>query len=152
MKLDNFDLRLVKALQQDSRLTGQALAEKVGLSPSQCTRRRQQLEAQGFIAGYKAVLSPEMAGIDIFAYIHVTMDKHTNDTAEKFHKFIRTSPYILEAYKLTGGSDYLLKVAAEDLKDFNQLTNQIQSLPGLARLESQIVLDRLKSHTPLPLE
>ena len=151
MKIDQFDLKLLKELQSDSRLTGAELAERVGLSPSQCTRRRQQLETAGIIAGYKAVIDPEKVGVDIFAFIHVTMDKHSRQNAEEFRRMIRASPYTLDAWKLTGVSDYLLRVAANDLQDFNEFSEQLLEHPAISRLESQIVIERIKEHAPIDI-
>jgi DNA-binding Lrp family transcriptional regulator len=151
MNIDIFDIRLLKELQTDSRLTGAELAERVGLSASQCTRRRQHLEQQGVIAGYKAVIDPDKVGVDIFAFIQVTMDKHSRKNAEDFRRMINASPYTLDAWKLTGASDYLLRVAANDLADFNEFSEQLLEHPAISRLESQIVIERIKEHAPIDI-
>ena len=113
--LDQFDLKLLAALEADGRLTNAELAEKIGLSASQCSRRRIRLEEIGIIEGYSARLNAARLGIGLLALIQVTLSPHSKENAKKFREFVNGIEEIQEAYALTGDADYLLKVAAPDL-------------------------------------
>ena len=150
--LDGFDLALLAALQEDGRLTNQELAERVNLSASQCSRRRLRLEAERVISGYRAVLSARALDLQIAAFIQVTLAAHSRDIAEGVTALLRERPEILEAYALTGDTDYLLRVAVRDLEALSRLVNDVLlPHPAVARVQSRIVLERLKEHGPLPI-
>jgi len=150
--LDAFDWRLLDALQQDASLTNGALAEKVGLSASQISRRRQRLEQAGTIRGYRALIEPSAIGLGVTVFIHVALDTHSRDNARRFRDLVRLTPAILEAHALTGEADYLLKVAVGDLKDLSRFVNEIlMPHESVARVRSEIALDTLKEPGLLPL-
>jgi len=151
-QLDSFDRRLLDALQQDASATNGALAERIGLSPSQVSRRRQALEAAGVIRGYRALLDPEAIGLAITVFIHVALDTHSRDNARRFRDLVRLTPAVLEAHALTGEADYMLKVAVGDLKELARLVNDVL-LPheSVARVRSEIALETLKEPGRLPL-
>ena len=88
--MDDFDLKLLRALQEDGRLTNNDLADRVGLSASQCSRRRSALENAGVIKGYQAVLSSEALGLAVLAFVHVTLATHSPDNAKRFQQLIET--------------------------------------------------------------
>lgn len=150
--LDPFDLRLLDALQQDASLTNGMLAEKVGLSASQISRRRQRLEEEGTIRGYRALIEPAAIGLAVTVFIHVALNTHSRDNARRFRDLVRLTPAVLEAHALTGEADYLLKVAVGDLKELSRLVNEIL-LPheSVARVRSEIALETLKEPGLLPL-
>ncbi len=152
LPLDAFDLRLLAALQDNGRLTNQQVGERIGLSPSQCSRRRTALEAAGLIRGYKADLAAEALGFRLLVFIQVTLSEHSGDNARNFRDLIARVDEVQEAYALTGDADYLLKVVVPDLKDLSALVNDVL-LPHttIARVRSSIVLDRLKETARLPL-
>ena len=150
--LDSFDLALLSALQDDGRLTNQELAERVNLSASQCSRRRLRLEAAGIIRGYRAVLSARSLDLEIGAFVQVTLAAHSKDIAESFAGLLRERSEILEAYALTGDTDYLFRVVTRDLDALSRLVNDVLlPHPAVARVQSRIVLERLKEHGPLPI-
>jgi DNA-binding Lrp family transcriptional regulator len=150
--LDNFDLKLLAALEADGRLTNAELAEKVGLSASQCSRRRIRLEETGIIEGYSARLNAARVGIGLLALIQVTLSPHSKENARKFRDFVNGVEEILEAYALTGDTDYLLKVAAPDLSGLSRIINDL-ILPqaSVSHVKSSIVLTTLKDTRRLPL-
>ena len=150
--LDNFDLRLLGALQANGRLTNQEIGDAIGLSPSQCSRRRSALEAAGLIRGYRADLAAEALGFTLLVFIHVTLDAHSRDNAQNFRTLIARLDEVQEAYAMTGDADYLLKIVVRDLKDLSRLVNDVL-LPhaSIARVRSSVVLDRLKETARLPL-
>jgi DNA-binding Lrp family transcriptional regulator len=152
VSLDDFDLRLLAALQDSGRLTNQEVGDRIGLSPSQCSRRRTALEAAGLIRGYRAELAAEALGFRLLVFINVTLATHSRDNATNFRELVARVDEVQEAYALTGDADYLLKVVVPDLKDLSVLVNDVL-LPHetVARVRSSIVLDRLKETARLPL-
>ena len=151
--LDAFDLRILVALQENGRLTYEELGERVGLSASQCSRRRAGLEAAGLIRGYRADLARRSAiGFRLLVFVQITLATHSGDNAEKFRKLVARLDEVQEAYATSGDTDYLLKIVVPDLKDLSVLVNEIL-LPheSVARVRSSIVLDRLKETASLPL-
>ena len=152
ISVDAFDLKMLAALQDDGRLTNQQLADLVGLSASQCSRRRMRLEEEKVIAGYHADLAGEALGFNLIAFIHITLATHSPDNAKKFRALINRVDDIQEAYALTGDADYLIKLAVPDLKELSRILNEV-FLPheSVAHVRSSIVLDRLKQSARLPL-
>ena len=150
--VDAFDLKMLAALQDDGRLTNQQLADLVGLSASQCSRRRMRLEEEKVIAGYHADLAGEALGFNLIAFVHITLATHSPDNAKKFRALVNRVDDIQEAYSLTGDADYVLKVVLRDLKDLSDLVNNVlMPHQSVAHVRSSIVLDRLKESAKLPL-
>lgn len=150
--VDGFDLKIITALQNDGRLTNQQLADTVGLSASQCSRRRMRLEEDGVIAGYHADLAGEMLGFNVIAFVHITLATHSPDNAKHFHDLVLRVDNVQEAYSLTGDADYLLKIILRDLKSLSDIVNNVlMPHPSVAHVRSSIVLDRLKATAKLPL-
>ncbi len=150
--LDSFDLKLLTALQEDGRLTNAELADRIGLSASQCSRRRIKLEESGIIQGYQARLDAERVGLPIMALVQVTLGTHSNDNAKKFAAFVDSVVEIQEAYAVTGESDYMLKVVVASLPDLARLiSDTILVHPTVSHVKSSIVLSKLKSVHRLPL-
>jgi DNA-binding Lrp family transcriptional regulator len=100
--MDHFDIKLLDALQRDGRLTNNELAEKVGLSPSQCSRRRGQLEEEGAIRGYHAALEPGALGFGVIAFVQVTLATHSPDNARRFQQLVERVDEVQEAFAVTG--------------------------------------------------
>ncbi len=150
--MDDFDRRLLAALQEDGRLTNQELAARVGLSASQCSRRRAALEAAGIIEGYHAQLCAEALGLGVVVFVAVTLATHSPDTAQRFRQLIDGLEEVQEAYALTGSADYLVKLAVPDLKALARILGEV-FLPhaSIEHVHSSIVLDRLKQTSRLPL-
>jgi DNA-binding Lrp family transcriptional regulator len=150
--VDAFDLKLLAALQDDGRLTNQQLADLVGLSASQCSRRRMRLEEERVIAGYHADLASEALGFNLIAFIHITLATHSPDNAKRFRALVNRVDDIQEAYSLTGDADYLLKAVLRDLKSLSDIVNNVlMPHQSVAHVRSSIVLDRLKESSKLPL-
>ena len=150
--LDATDARLLALLQNDAQLTAQELGEWLNLSPSQAGRRRQRLEAEGFIRAYRAELSPERLGLAVEAFIQIVMATHTEKNARDFVRLTRTQPEIVGAWTLTGEADYLLRVYCTNLAALNRLVQQVLlPHPAVSRVQSQIVMERVKPDAPLPV-
>ncbi len=151
-QLDAFDRKILMLLQEDARLTSNELADKVNLSPSQCARRRQRLEEEGIIRGYRAALHREGLGFGIVNIISVTLATHNRDNARRFADLVRRLPQVLEAHALTGEMDYALKVVTRDLKELSAFVNDVL-LPhkSVLHVRTSIVLETLKETSALPL-
>ncbi|HWK13945.1 MAG TPA: Lrp/AsnC family transcriptional regulator [Rhizobiaceae bacterium] len=152
MQIDPFDRKILALLQDDARLTNNDLSERVNLSPSQCSRRRQRLEEEGLIAGYRAVLHREALGFSLVNIITVTLATHNRDNARRFGDLVARLPQVLEAHALTGEMDYVLKVVVPDLKALSSFVNDVL-LPheSVQHVKTAIVLDTLKETAALPL-
>jgi DNA-binding Lrp family transcriptional regulator len=152
ISLDGFDLKMLIALQEDGRLTNQQLADAVGLSASQCSRRRMRLEDEGVVSGYHADLASERLGFNVIAFVHITLATHSPDNAQHFRDLVQRVDDVQEAYSLTGDADYLLKIILRDLKSLSDIVNDVlMPHPSVAHVRSSIVLDRLKVTAKLPL-
>ncbi len=150
--LDETDSRLLTALQQDATQTSEALGRRLNLSPSQIGRRRQRLESEGYIEGYRARLVPERLGLRVQAFISVQMATHAPDQVKTFTRILETRPEVTSAWTLTGDADYLLRVYCDDLGGLNVLIHQVLlPHPAVARVQSQIVMDQFKADAPLPI-
>lgn len=149
-ELDRADAAILEALQRNGRLTSQELAEEVRMSPSQCARRRQRLEEEGYIVGYRAVVDRRRVGVPIEVFIQVVMANHSQENAATFVELVQATPEILDAWTLTGSADYLLRVAVTDLDALSRLiSGTLLRHPIVSRVQSQIVLVDLKSMSPV---
>ncbi len=153
MQIDQFDQKILAALQADGSATNQELADKVGLSPSQCSRRRTQLEQDGVIQGYAARLDPRALGLDVTVFITVTLARHSRYNSERFHALLNQLDEVQEAHSMTGDMDYLIKVVVPSLDALSALINDVL-LPNDAvqQVHSTIVLNTLKRNGGLPLK
>jgi DNA-binding Lrp family transcriptional regulator len=152
ISLDAFDFKILRALQEDGRLTNQELAEIAGLSASQCSRRRMRLEDEKVISGYCAELASEALGFGVIAFIQITLATHSPDNAKRFRELVNRVDDIQEAYSLTGDADYVVKAVLRDLKSLSDIVNDVlMPHPSVAHVRSSIVLDRLKESGKLPL-
>lgn len=149
--LDSTDTRLLSALQKNAHLTAHELGDLLNLSPSQAGRRRQRLEAEGYIQGYAARLDPLRLGLHVQGFVQVNLGSHGPDQSASFARLVSTRPEITSAWTMTGEADYLLRVYCEDLPALNDLIhNVLLPHPAVARVQSQIVMDQLKRDAPLP--
>ncbi|KEJ98118.1 MULTISPECIES: Lrp/AsnC family transcriptional regulator [Roseobacteraceae] len=149
--LDDLDTRLLEALQKNAQATAQELADTLHLSPSQIGRRRQRLEAAGYIEGYTARLNPAKLGLNVQGFVQVHLGTHGPDHSAAFARLVRSRPEITSAWTMTGDADYLLRVFCADLPALNALIHEVLlPHPAVARVHSQIVMDQLKRDGPLP--
>jgi DNA-binding Lrp family transcriptional regulator len=148
---DETDHRLLAALQKDAHLTAQELGEILHLSPSQAGRRRQRLEAEGYIQSYSARLDAEKLGLKVQAFVQVQLATHGPKQSAEFARMVELRPEIVSAWTLTGEADYLLRVYCADLRALHTLIHEVLlPHPAVARVQSQIVMDQFKRDAPLP--
>ena len=147
-----FDRKILAHLQEDARLTNNDIAERVNLSPSQCSRRRQRLEEDGYIRGYRAVLDRDKLGYSLVNIISVTLATHNRDNARRFAELLSRLPEVQEAHALTGEMDYVLKVVTPDLRSLSEFVNGVL-LPheSVQHVKTAIVLETLKEAGGLPV-
>lgn len=151
-RMDELDMKILDALQRDGRLTNPELAERVGLSPSQCSRRRAGLEDAGTIASYRAHLDPAKVGLGIIVFVQVTLATHSPDNSRRFADLIRHLDEVQEAYALTGTADYQIKLIVPDLVALRHILNDVL-LPhqSVENVHSSVALECLKQTSRLPL-
>ena len=147
MQIDDYDLKILTLLQANGRLTNQELSDLVGLSASQCSRRRIILEQANQILGYHARVSPEAVGLGIVGLIEVRLINHTSDYVESFHQMVAEQGAIVDAYKTTGDADYLLKVAVASLAELSALISElVAGHRSVGHVKTSVVLERLKEN------
>lgn len=152
MQLDRTDRAILKALQQDGRITNAALAEKVSLSESACLRRVRALEEAGLIEGYTALVSSIAAGYPVSVFVSIALDRQQQGGLEAFEAAVRRIPEVMECYLMTGEHDYLLRIVVRDLEDFERVHRQhLTRLPHVARVHSSFAVRTVQHSRVLPL-
>ncbi|WP_435277489.1 Lrp/AsnC family transcriptional regulator [Rhodococcus yananensis] len=150
--MDATDRRILAELQRDGRLTLTELADRVGLSISPCHRRLRALERSGAVRGYRAVLDANTLGLTFEALVFVTMRSSDRATLDAFESAVAEVRHVLQAQRLFGDPDYLLRVVSRDLPAFQSLYDErLATLPGVQRLSSTLVMKSVADDRPLPL-
>jgi Lrp/AsnC family transcriptional regulator, leucine-responsive regulatory protein len=150
--MDYIDRNILRELQKDGRLTNQELAQRVGLTASPCLRRVRQLEQDGVIQGYRAVIDPEAVGrgFEVLVSIEVKRDRKA---VEEVEAALREIPDVIEAYRLFGSPGCLLRIAVADITAYEQLwIERLTTLSGVTEVNSQIVMKRIKEPRFLPVD
>jgi DNA-binding Lrp family transcriptional regulator len=142
----------VRELQQDGRMTVTELAGRVGLSLSPCHRRLRALEQSGAISGYHIHLDANALGLTFEALVFATMRAGDRDTVDAFEQAVAAIPHVLQAQRLFGDPDYLLRIITRELPAYQKLYgNRLATLPGVQRLSSTLVMKSVVENRPLPL-
>ena len=143
--MDDQNEKILQILQQDGRISNLDLADRVGLSPSACLRRVQDLEKRGVIQGYRAVLNRQALGRGFVAYIAVGLNDHTKAGQEAFEHAVERTPEVLECHNVTGTVEYLLRVEVADLAAYKAFhTDTLGTLPQVNGLTTYVVMDSSK--------
>ena len=151
MPLDATELEILEALQLDGRMTNAELAKRVGLSDSPCFRRVKRLEQEGIIRRYAAVVDQTQLGLEVTAFVEVTMERQPDAATEEFHARVRDDPHIIECHAMSGSHDYLMKVVARNMNHFSHLVmHRILKFPGVLNVQSSFSLSEVKVDTALP--
>lgn len=150
--MDAIDRDILRSLQQDGRMTNLELAKAVGLSPTPTLRRVRELERSGAIQGYRAIVDPEAVERSFQVLVWVDLVQGTRETIEGFESALLEIPDVVEAQRLFGEPDYLLRVAVRDTTDYEQLyTNRLAALPGVRKARSQIAMKTIRQGLVLPV-
>jgi len=153
MKMDKWDISILKAVQKDGRLSNRELAKKVSLSPSPSWRRLRALEEAGVISHYAAVVDRHKVGLSIMGFAHVTLHDHSADNVKKFDRAIMSAPQVLECHATSGGHDYMLKVVAPDMASYQDFLSEYLLKIGVVRtVNTSFALKQQKNTTVLPLD
>lgn len=153
MQFDETDIRILRALQKEGRISNAELSERVNLSQSACHRRIQRLEEDGYISGYVALLSPEKIGRKTVVYVEITLSGQKDEILSAFEEAVARVPDVMECHLMAGAADYLLKVVAKDAEDFARIHRRyLASLPGVQGMQSSFSLKSVLQTTALPLE
>ncbi|MEQ9040076.1 MAG: Lrp/AsnC family transcriptional regulator [Silicimonas sp.] len=140
-KIDRINQQILRHLSQNGRISNLELADKVGLSPSACLRRVQELEREGIIAGYRAVIDKGKLGIGFIAYVAVGLNNHSKASQEAFERAISRSPEVVECHNITGTVEYLLRIEAADLAAYKVFhTEVLGTLPQVNAITSYVVM------------
>ena len=139
--LDTIDLAILKVLQANARITNAELAEKIGLSPSACSRRLDILERSGVIDGYHARLSHKALDYKMIAIVHISLSGQFAKTLAEFEAAVKLCPNVLVCYLMSGEYDYILRVAARDLEDYERIHRDwLSALPHVVKINSSFAL------------
>lgn len=153
VKLDRIDLKILRELQKDGRMTNVDLAKLVGISAPPCLRRMRALEESGYIRGYHADVAGEKLGFGLTVFIHVGLANHAESDLNHFARLLDSWPQVRESYMLTGDSDFLLKVVAEDWEAFQKfLTSQLAGTPNVSHVKSYPAMRRTKYAPGAPID
>jgi DNA-binding Lrp family transcriptional regulator len=139
--LDQISQHILRELSRNGRISNIELADRVGLSPSACLRRVQDLERRGVITGYRAVLDRDAMGAGFVAYIGVGLNDHSKAGQEAFERAISRAPQVRECHNITGTIEYLLRVECADLKSYKTFhTDMLGALPQVNAITSYVVM------------
>lgn len=148
--LDRTDVKILRALQADGRLTNAELAQRVNVSPATCHRRTQRLLDDGFIAGVRAQVSPGAVGLGALVMVGVVLDRSTPESFAAFEGAVTGMKEVLDCNLVAGDFDYLLKIRVRDMADFNKLHGErLIALPGVRQTRTFFVMKEVKENAPL---
>lgn len=149
--MDSKDRQILRELQGDGRLTNQDLSERVNLSPSPCLRRVRLMEEQGIIKGYTALVDQKAWGLPVTVFIRLKLERHSDEAVNAFEQAIIAMPQVMDCWLMTGRSDYLLRVIAADLDDYERFVRrELQRVPGIASIDTSFAYGSVKHAQVLP--
>lgn len=151
-RLDANDRRILRELSRNGRISNAELADKIGLSPSPCWQRTRRLEEEGYIEGYTVTLNREKMGVPETVLIEVTLDRHDDAILENFGRQMAAMPEVMEVWLVTGEYDYLLKVAVDGTRGYEEfLRKRLYRVPGIRNSRSSFALRCIKqTGVPVP--
>ena len=152
MNIDNIDRKILETLQDDGRIKNSDLAKIINISPPPTAERVKKLEKNGYINKYVALVNPAKIGITCFTYVEVTLVRHGKEGVERFMRSIVKLDEVMECHHITGGADFLLKIATKDIPTYEQFIIQsLTALPDVQHLKTLVVLSTLKQETKIPI-
>jgi len=152
ISLDKLDIRILNVLQTDATLSAAEIAERVGTATATCWRRIQRLEREGVIRARVALLDRERLGLNLTIFAHVKLANHGRDALARFEHAIRDHREVLECYTLLGESDFLLRIIARDIKDYEAFfLDHLSRIQGVQSVSSSIALNAIKETTAIPV-
>jgi Lrp/AsnC family transcriptional regulator, leucine-responsive regulatory protein len=150
--LDEIDIKILKVLQEEGRISMLDLADRVGLSATPCARRVKEMESMGVIRGYAALLNAEAVGLGTQAVVRVRL-RRSLEWTDEFERIVLKMPEVLECARITGVYDYLLSVVAPHMEALDEwMRLKLLRLPGVTQTDTSIVMQNVKSAVALPVE
>lgn len=149
--LDSMDIKILTILQEDSTLPVAEIGKKVGLSTTPCWRRIQKLEQDGVIQRRVALLNPNRVSAGVTVFVAITTNQHNSAWLERFHAVVKSFPEIVEAYRMSGQVDYLLRVVVPDIASYDRFYKALISQIDLTDVSSSFAMEQMKFTTALPL-
>ncbi|MFV0361359.1 Lrp/AsnC family transcriptional regulator [Tropicimonas sp.] len=150
--LDRFDAQILREMQRDSAVPIAVLADRIGLSTSACHRRVKLLEKGGLIAGYSARVDPRALGLDLEAFVEITLTSQSQEALDAFERAVMLYDEILECILTTGTADYILRIVARDVADYDNIhRNCLARLPGVSGMQTSFALRAIKQRRGYPV-
>jgi len=150
VELDKIDLRILRQLQKDGRLTNAELAQRVDVSPATCHRRTQRLFDEGYIRNVRATVAPDRVRRGALVIVGVVLDRSTPESFAAFEAAIRKLPAVLDCHLVAGDFDYFLKIRVHDIADFNRLHgSRLIAVPGVRQTRTFFVMKEVVDNAPL---
>lgn len=150
--LDKVDRRILTELQKNARLSNVDLAERVGLSPSPCLARVRNLEASGVIKRHVTLLDADSVALSLNVFISISLERQSEQELARFERTVGDLPEVMECYLMTGDSDYLLRVAVEDVNALRSfILTRLTTIKGVSNIRSSLALKQIKYETALPI-
>lgn len=150
--LDAIDREILAVIQEDGRISNAELSRRLNLSPPATHARVKRLEREGFIEGYAGLLNRDKLGYDLLCFVLVGLSVHQFEHVYGFRERVLAMPEVLECFNITGEYDYLLKVVLHNREDLERfVVGELTPLPGVARLQTSLVLSEVKSSVKLPV-
>lgn len=150
--LDNVDRSMLRLLQADGAMSSIAVGEKLALSTTPTWRRRKRLEDEGVITGYEATIVRKAIGLSLTAFVQISFQMHTDQSADDFEAVMRGNPYVLSCHKVTGNADYILQIVAADLEAYGEFVERVlRAQPGISAIHSSLALKEIKDSHRLPI-
>jgi DNA-binding Lrp family transcriptional regulator len=153
MPLDRIDIAILEALQKDGRMPNAALAEKAGLSQSACSRRLDNLEKTGVVRGYHAQLSNAALGHRMTVIVHISLSGQFEKTLSEFEAAVKLCPNVLSCHLMSGEYDYILRIAARDLQDYERIHKEwLTAMPHVTKINSSFALREIVDRTAMGMK
>lgn len=151
ISLDVFDRRILTILQEDATVAVAEIAERVGLSATPCWKRIKRLEREGVIERRVTILNRERLGLGVTVIVAIRTARHSDDWLEAFARGVAQIPEVVEFYRMSGEIDYLLKVVARDIGDYDRIYRKLTKVADLHDVSSSFAMQEIKSTTALPI-
>lgn len=149
---DKTDLKILKLLQENARITNLQLATQIGLSPAPTLERVRKLENSGYIKSYHAFVDEEKLGLGIKSFIQVSLDFHTHNAIPEFVSAVREIPEVTECHHVTGNCDFILKVYVKDIKAYESvIMEKISKIPYVKTFQTMMIMSTSKKDPIIPL-
>lgn len=152
--MDRIDKKILEQLQNNCHISNQELAEKIALSPTPCLRRVRQLEENGYINKYVALLNPEKLGLHLTIFVFVGLHSHDPNIMSEFERTIKSLPEVIQCHLIAGQAhDYMLMVMVPNLDEYHKfLMKELTQIKGVKNIHSSFVLQKVVDKTALPLD